>query len=59
MEIEEEGLEFEALVQELCPDVSATEYVNFDVNIPAFGLKSMSIKLIGDKNYEKIALTLF
>ena len=38
MEIEEEGLEFEALVQELCPDVSATEYVNFDVNIPAFGL---------------------
>ena len=35
MEIEEEDLEFEALVQELCPDVSATEYVNFDVDIPA------------------------
>ena len=35
MEIEEEDLEFEALVQELCPEVSATEYVNFDVDIPA------------------------
>ena len=35
MEIEEEDLEFEALVQELCPDVSATKYVNFDVDIPA------------------------
>ena len=29
MEIEEEDLEFEALVQELCPDVSATEYHGF------------------------------
>ena len=35
MEIEEEDLEFEALVQELCPDVSATEYVNVDADIPA------------------------
>ena len=35
MEIEEEDLEFEALVQELCPDVSATEYVNVDPDIPA------------------------
>ena len=31
----QEDLEFEALVQELCPDVSATEYVNFDPDIPA------------------------
>ena len=35
MEIEEEDLEFEALVQELCPDVSATEYLNIDDDIPA------------------------
>ena len=35
MEIEEEDLEFEALVQELCPDVSATKYINFDAGIPA------------------------
>ena len=34
MEIEEEDLEFEALVQELCPDVSATEDVNIDDDIP-------------------------
>ena len=32
IEIEEEDLEFEAL-QKLCPDVSATEYVNFDADI--------------------------
>ena len=31
----QEDLEFEALVQELCPDVSATEYVNFDPDISA------------------------
>ena len=35
MEIEEEDLEFEALVQELCPDVSATEYLNIDDDITA------------------------
>ena len=35
MEIEEEELEFKALFQESHPDVSATEYVNFDANIPA------------------------
>ena len=35
MEIEEEDLEFKALVQELCPDVSATEYLNIDDDIPA------------------------
>ena len=35
MEIGEEDLEFKALVQELCPNVSATEYVNFDTDIPA------------------------
>ena len=35
MEIEEEDLEFEALAQELCPDVSATEYLNIDDDIPA------------------------
>ena len=35
MEIEEEDLEFEALVHKLCPEVSATEYVNFDADIPA------------------------
>ena len=35
MEIKGEDLEFEALVQELCPNVSDTEYVNFDVDIPA------------------------
>ena len=34
MEIEEQDLEFEALVQELCPDVSAKEYVNFYTDIP-------------------------
>ena len=35
MKIKEEDLEFEALVQELCPDVSATKYINFDAGIPA------------------------
>ena len=35
MEIEEEDLGFEALVRELCPDISATKYVNFDADIPA------------------------
>ena len=35
MEIEVEDLEFKARIQELCPDVSATEYVNFDADIPA------------------------
>ena len=35
MEIEEKDLEFEALVQDLCPNVSAIEYVNFDADIPA------------------------
>ena len=34
MEIEEEDLEFEALVEELCPGVSPTEYVNFDTDFP-------------------------
>ena len=35
MEIEEEELEFKALFQESHPDVSATEYINFDANISA------------------------
>ena len=35
MEIEEEDLESKALVHELCPDLSVTQYVNFDANIPA------------------------
>ena len=35
MEIEEDNLEFEGFVQELCLDVSATEYVNFNTNIPS------------------------
>ena len=35
MEIQEEDLEFKVLVQELRPNVSATEYVNFGINIPA------------------------
>ena len=35
IEIEDENLEFEAFVQELCLDVSVTEYVNFDADIPA------------------------
>ena len=35
MEIEEENLEFETFVQELCLHVSATDYVNFDANIPS------------------------
>ena len=34
MEVEEDGLEFKALVQELYPDMSATEYVYFDTDIP-------------------------
>ena len=33
MEIEDEELEFKALFQESHPDVSATEYINFDTNI--------------------------
>ena len=57
MEIEEEGLEFEALAQELCPDVSATEYLNFDVNIPASKLLINEHKI--DWRQEKIALTPF
>ena len=35
MEIQEEDLEFKALVQELCPNVSAPEFVNFNADIPA------------------------
>ena len=35
MEIEEEDLEFQAAVWELCPNVSAIEFVNFDADIPA------------------------
>ena len=35
MEIQAEDLEFEALVQELYPDVLATECVNFDADIAA------------------------
>ena len=35
MEIEEEDLEFQAAVWELCPNVSAVEFVNFDADIPA------------------------
>ena len=34
MEVEEDDLEFEALVRELSPDMSATEYVYFDANNP-------------------------
>ena len=34
-EIQEQDLEFKALAQELRPNVSATEYVNFGTNIPA------------------------
>ena len=34
IEIEEEDLEFEAL-QKLCRDVSTTEYVYFDADIPS------------------------
>ena len=34
MEIEEDDLEFEALVRELNPNVSAAEYVYFDADIP-------------------------
>ena len=36
MKIEEDNLEFEALAQQLCPDVSSTVYIYFDVDIPAF-----------------------
>ena len=36
IKIEEDNLEFEALAQQLCPDVSATVYIYFDVDIPAF-----------------------
>ena len=35
MEVEEEDLDFEALVRELSSDISAAEYVNFDADIPA------------------------
>ena len=34
MEVEEDDLEFKALVQELSPDMSATGYVYFDTDIP-------------------------
>ena len=34
IEIEGDDLEFEALVRELRPDISAAEYVYFDVDIP-------------------------
>ena len=36
MKIEEDNLQFEALAHQLCPDVSATVYIYFDVDIPAF-----------------------
>jgi len=35
MELEEDDLEFKALVREFTPDVSALEYVNFDADIQA------------------------
>ena len=34
MKVEEDDLEFEALVRELSPDMSATDYVYFDANNP-------------------------
>ena len=34
IEVEEDDLEFEALVRELSPDMSAAEYVYFDPDIP-------------------------
>ena len=36
METEEEDLEYEALVKQLCPNVSATDYINFEAAIAAF-----------------------
>ena len=35
MEVEEDDLEFEALVRKLSPDISAVEYVYLDAHIPA------------------------
>ena len=36
MEVEEDDdLQFEALVKEFTTDISASEYVNFDENVPA------------------------
>ena len=35
IEVEEHDLELQALVQELYPDASVTEYINFNANIPA------------------------
>ena len=35
MEVEEEDLDFEALVRDLSSDISAAEYVNFDADVPA------------------------
>ena len=35
MEVEEEDLEFEALVRELGSNISAPEYAHFDANISA------------------------
>ena len=57
IEVEEDDLEFEALVRELSPDMSAAEYVYFDPDIQQLSLRSMITKLTGDKGYEKIALT--
>ena len=34
MEVEEDDLEFEALVRKLSPNMSAAEYVYFDADIP-------------------------
>ena len=34
MEVEEDDLEFETLVRELSPNMSAAEYVYFDANNP-------------------------
>ena len=36
METGEEDLEYEALVKQLCPNVSATDYINFEAAIAAF-----------------------
>ena len=59
MEIEEEDLEFAALVQELCSDVSATEYVNFNADIPASEHLINEHKIDWRQNHEKIALAPF
>ena len=55
MEFEEEELrEFETFVRELIPNISATDYVNFDTGISTFKPMINELEIDTTKRYAKI-----